>query len=456
MMRIYRLFTIALAVSFCLSTASIQAQAPQSASVSTGEATQPGAATVIDLSTLLAQSGKARRRGFTLRSESNTASAGGPALSITPLAAGPSLPVTGGGTLGRLTKWTGFTSGNSVIGDSSIYEDKFGNVTIGTGVSTVTIAGTVQASGGTTVAHDTTLQGNGTAASPLMVAVPLVLSGAVGIAPAPSGPIAVVQAANTTNRPGVIGITEAASPLPFTVGGVVGRAVTAAGVTGESSSGDGVSAFSFSGDGVFTRSNSTDPTRAAIHAQGADSGTGAPAGIFKGNVRIESGIAQAGDLTVAGKLQVTSGMKMFHIDHPLDPENKYLNHAAVESSEVLNIYSGNVTTDASGNALVQLPQWFAALNNDFRYQLTVVGTFAQAIIAEKIKNNRFVIKTDAPNIEVSWQVMGVRSDPTARKYRFDVEEEKAERDRGYYLNPDAYGQPDDRAIQNPARQPGQH
>jgi hypothetical protein len=332
--------------------------------------------------------------------------------------------VTGGGTLGRLTKWTGFTGSNSVIGDSSIFEDKFGNVTMGTGNSTVTIAGTIQASGGSTVTHNTTLQGNGTAASPLTVAVPLLLSGTAGTGAGPFDPIAVIQAANTSVFPGVIGTSEGALPFPFTLGGVVGRAVVAAGVTGESSSGPGVSAFSSSGTGVSTATNSMDSTRAAIHAQGSDFGTGALAGIFQGNVKIEPRISQAGDLTVSGKLQVTSGMKMFHIDHPLDPENKYLNHAAIESSEVLNVYSGNITTDVRGDAVVQLPGWFEALNKDFRYQLTVVGTFARAIVAEEIKSNRFVIQTDAPNVKVSWQVTGVRSDPTARKFKFEVEEER--------------------------------
>lgn len=45
---------------------------------------------------------------------------------------GSQLPVIGGGTLGRLTKWTGFTSSNSVIGDTSVFEDKYGRVGIGT------------------------------------------------------------------------------------------------------------------------------------------------------------------------------------------------------------------------------------------------------------------------------------------------------------------------------------
>lgn len=39
-----------------------------------------------------------------------------------------------------------------------------------------------------------------------------------------------------------------------------------------------------------------------------------------------------------------------------------------------NIYDGVVTTDAQGRATVQLPDWFEALNTEFRYQLTVPPT----------------------------------------------------------------------------------
>jgi len=68
-------------------------------------------------------------------------------------------------------------------------------------------------------------------------------------------------------------------------------------------------------------------------------------------------------------------------------------------------------------------------------------------VIEREPGNRFIIKTNAPVVEVSWQVTGVRSDATARKYHFEVEEEKGERERGYYANPDAYGQPEERGIE---------
>jgi hypothetical protein len=41
------------------------------------------------------------------------------------------------------------------------------------------------------------------------------------------------------------------------------------------------------------------------------------------------------------------------------------------------------------------------LNRDFRYQLTVIGTFAQAIVVTEIANGSFSIKTDKPNVKVS-------------------------------------------------------
>ena len=110
---------------------------------------------------------------------------------------------------------------------------------------------------------------------------------------------------------------------------------------------------------------------------------------------------------------ITAGMKDFKIDDPLDPAGKYLTHACIESDEMADLYSGNVVTDAQGNAVVTMPRWFQALNTDFRYQLTVLGQFAQAVVSSEIQNNRFTIKTDKPNVKVSWQVTGVRQDAYA-------------------------------------------
>src|ERR1700692_348210 len=63
-----------------------------------------------------------------------------------------------------------------------------------------------------------------------------------------------------------------------------------------------------------------------------------------------------------------SGTKSFRIDHPSDPLHKFLLHYCSEGPEPLNIYSGNVTTDARGAAWVQLPAYFAEINKEPRYQ----------------------------------------------------------------------------------------
>lgn len=144
-------------------------------------------------------------------------------------------------------------------------------------------------------------------------------------------------------------------------------------------------------------------------------------------------VVVSNDFTVAGT-------KNFTMDHPLDPLNKLLMHAAVESNEVINSYSGNIVTDASGKALVALPDYFEALNKDFRYQLTVVGGgFAQAIISREVSSNQFEIATSAPNIKVSWEVKGVRNDARMKRFPFVAEAEKVGAQRGQYFDPVAHG-----------------
>jgi hypothetical protein len=148
----------------------------------------------------------------------------------------------------------------------------------------------------------------------------------------------------------------------------------------------------------------------------------------------------AGRVAILGNLSVSGGISNSVIDHPLDPANRVLVHAAVESSEVLNVYSGNVTTDDEGVAVVQLPDWFEAVNTDFRYQLTCIGRFAQAIVERQIEANRFTIRTNLADVEVSWLVTARRNDAWVQAHPFAAEQEKTEAERGYYLTPDAFGQ----------------
>lgn len=128
-----------------------------------------------------------------------------------------------------------------------------------------------------------------------------------------------------------------------------------------------------------------------------------------------------GDVNVAGGEFSSEGPKKFKITHPND-NTKYLQHAAIESNEVLNIYSGNATTGSDSLATVTLPDYFDDINTDFRYQLTIIGTnFARAIVYSEISNNEFTIKTDMPNINVSWQITATRNDAYMQNNPFEDE-----------------------------------
>jgi hypothetical protein len=151
----------------------------------------------------------------------------------------------------------------------------------------------------------------------------------------------------------------------------------------------------------------------------------------------------AGRVKIVGKLSKSGGG--FLVDHPLHPEDRYLSHSFVESDRMMNVYSGNVTTDSGGSASVSLPTYFEALNREFCYQLTVIGQVAHAVVEREIEENAFTIKTDAPNVRVSWQVTGVRHDPWAKQNPLVVEEEKPASERGTYLHPEAHGKPSDHA-----------
>ena len=141
-----------------------------------------------------------------------------------------------------------------------------------------------------------------------------------------------------------------------------------------------------------------------------------------------------GDLDVIGNLTKTTGT--FKIDDPMDPGNKYLYHSFVESPDMMDVYNGSVMTDKHGKAVVTLPDYFEKLNRDFRYQLTAIGTFAQATVINEIENNQFTIRTSKPGVKVSWQVTGIRQDAYAKAHPLKVEEEKPAGEQGRYLHPE--------------------
>jgi hypothetical protein len=144
-----------------------------------------------------------------------------------------------------------------------------------------------------------------------------------------------------------------------------------------------------------------------------------------------------GDVEVIGNLSKSGGS--FKIDDPIDPAGKYLSHSFVESPDMMNVYNGNVVTDANGLATIQLPEWFDSLNRDFRYQLTSIGQHSDAWVETEIANNQFTIRTEKPGVKVSWQVTGIRQDAWANAHRIPVEQEKPAAEKGLYLHPELFG-----------------
>ena len=216
--------------------------------------------------------------------------------------------------------------------------------------------------------------------------------------------------------------------------GVIGRSGRGPGVQGISTNGSGV--HGVSGDGVGSGVLGWGIN--GVGALGRDRGvlalsTMGPAGDFWGDVEVH------------GTLHKTGGG--FRIDHPQTPENKYLTHSFVESDDMKNVYDGVAILDASGTASVELPSWFQELNGDYRYQLTPIGEAAPDLhIAKEVTENSFEIAGGHPGLKVCWQVTGTRQDPWANANRIEVEEDKAEGERGYYLHPDLYDQPEDQGI----------
>ena len=274
--------------------------------------------------------------------------------------------------------------------------------------------------------------------------------------------------------------------------GVAGWSTSSSGVSGQSDTGDGVRGqtggngksgvygvtSSSGGFGVFGRNSTTFATGYLGGASGASGVIGGntgwlgypAAGVYGlstdsngngvygeanngGNAwgvwgKSTSGFAGyfSGNVNVVGNLSAT-GTKPFRIDHPLDPANKVLYHFAVESPDVSNVYHGNVVLDEKGEAVVELPAYFEALNRDVRYQLTCIGAFAPVFIAEKVSGNRFKIAGGAAGLEVSWQVTAIRNDPSARLRAPAVEQDKAPEERGFYLDPEAWGQAEELGIE---------
>lgn len=151
-----------------------------------------------------------------------------------------------------------------------------------------------------------------------------------------------------------------------------------------------------------------------------------------------------GDVFVAGEIFLPE--LTLQVDHPAAPGERWYRRSAVGSFERLSVVSGNARTDASGVAVIDVPDLFARYHRDFRYQLTTVGAAAAAHVSRELRNGRFTVKTDRPRVKVSWQLTAVRDDPSARASEFRPTTAKRGSQRGRFLEPKVYGKSARRSI----------
>jgi hypothetical protein len=282
--------------------------------------------------------------------------------------------------------------------------------------------------------------------------------GVLGFAPSRSGLTYGVFGQNHSNSGrGVGGLSVSSTGFAYGVYGEA-RSVQGAGVFGVVTAQTGINqgvygqASSVNGRGVYGHALATTGLNYGVQGRTesvsgvgvsgwAAATTGTNYGVYGVSNSPEGfGVYAQGDMGA-------SGLKSFRIDHPLRPETHYLLHYCTEAPEPLNAYSGVTTLDARGEAWVELPDYFEAINRDPRYTLTPIGApMPNLHVAVEIQGNRFKIAGGAPGKRVSWRVEAVRNDPYVQRRGFQAEREKPREHQGKYLHPELYGQPKERAI----------
>lgn len=244
---------------------------------------------------------------------------------------------------------------------------------------------------------------------------------------------------------------ETLSPTGYGVYGVA----TADGAGGNQYAAYGVvgSSVSYYGAGVFGYADKAYPAAGVHGVDPAGFGVGvlgeAPSNTTTGQPIGVLGWTPSGTgygVYCSGKFAAT-GTKSFQIDHPLDPENKLLNHYCQEGPEPQNVYDGIVTTDNKGRAWVELPDYFDSINRNPKIQLTVDDQSEDFVLVKAVggvHDGGFLVRTNKPKVKVYWEVKAIRNDRFVRAYGAPTEVEKSETERGRYLQPELYGQPEEK------------
>jgi hypothetical protein len=270
--------------------------------------------------------------------------------------------------------------------------------------------------------------------------------------------------AGTSGVSSTTSITQSAITASSTgTGGNAGAAIYATctaqdAIHGASSSSGNSGVWGSNSNGGYGVAGSTAGTAAAVYGSNSGAGSGVygtcSAQFGYGVVGIcdntnGTGVYGEGTSGYAGYFSgaIAKSSGTFLIDHPLDPANKYLEHSFVESPDMKNIYDGVGVADASGEIAVQLPPYFDALNESFRYQLTAMGKAAPNLyVKQELVAGQFVIAGANAGQKVSWQVTGIRKDPWAKAHPIVAERDKLGPELGLYKHPEVYGLPEAKGI----------
>ncbi|MFM9997038.1 MAG: hypothetical protein ACKVU4_14705 [Phycisphaerales bacterium] len=388
---------------------------------------------------------------------------------------GESSATSGRGVFGRAISATGSTHGGWFESDSTSGRGVYGRAGAGTGVtigvrgdsestSGVGVFGVANAASGTTFGgrfhndstsgrgvHGFALASSGTTFGVLGESASTSGRGVAGLASATSG----VNYGGrfetlSTDGYGVYGVASATTGINVGVQGVTNSS------GGYAVYGVATAASGFSTGGYFQSDGAIG--RGVVGSVTSVMGVGTKYAVFGiGSTPSTWAVYASGDLGA-------SGFKSFRIDHPDDPENKYLLHYCAESPEVTNFYSGTAPLDGAGEAVVALPPYFAKINKDPRYTLTAVGAPMPMLhVGTRIDEGAlsagaaagpgapapacsFRIAGGAPGGAVSWRVEALRNDLRMRLRGAPVELDKIGVERGTYQHPEYYGQPAERGM----------
>ena len=137
------------------------------------------------------------------------------------------------------------------------------------------------------------------------------------------------------------------------------------------------------GTGAGMRGENVNAANPGNGVEGVTNGSGAGIlGQAGGPARASRACSTA--TSINGNPTVTGTKSGFHIDDPRSPTTRTLTHTPVETDTMTVAYSGNVTTGSSGRATVKLPSYAIAIAGDWRYQLTPIGRFGQAIVGHEV------------------------------------------------------------------------